>query len=269
MPWLSTRAQTDASVLFSQRRGLVYASVHDSYWTHACDVDEMSAALRDCFIELHSRDLLGELKSGFQERYKGYVIRQKAMKGLHIEGQEASDKENGQSAARSALMDLGDIAAEYGPSALPPLAVAGDEKLLAELRDREKKAGSSTTDAELEEVEEDMFRDEEEESEMDADAEIEPQGEAEEPEVVEAPKRGKGRPPKSTVASAKDSTASKSKGKSKSKKAKTHKETESLTSTVFPGSKTRVIELSSAFPEIPPRGDFDLEMIRHSPYFFN
>ena len=45
-----------------QRRNLTFASVHDSYWTHACDVDEMSTALRDCFVELHSRDLLGDLK---------------------------------------------------------------------------------------------------------------------------------------------------------------------------------------------------------------
>jgi DNA-directed RNA polymerase len=35
----------------------------------------MSVALRDCFIKLHSRNLLEELKAGFQERYSGYIVR--------------------------------------------------------------------------------------------------------------------------------------------------------------------------------------------------
>ena len=30
------------------RRGLSFSAVHDSFWTHACDVDEMNDALRDC-----------------------------------------------------------------------------------------------------------------------------------------------------------------------------------------------------------------------------
>lgn len=42
---------------------IAFASVHDSYWTHACDVDEMSVILREAFIELHSQDILGRLRS--------------------------------------------------------------------------------------------------------------------------------------------------------------------------------------------------------------
>lgn len=41
---------------------IAFASVHDSYWTHACSVDEMSVTLRDTFIELHSQDILGKLR---------------------------------------------------------------------------------------------------------------------------------------------------------------------------------------------------------------
>jgi DNA-directed RNA polymerase len=48
--------------------------VHDSYWTHACDVDEMSTVLRDTFIELHSQDILGRLRQEFIERYAGHVV---------------------------------------------------------------------------------------------------------------------------------------------------------------------------------------------------
>lgn len=42
---------------------ITFASVHDSYWTHASSVDEMSTLLRDAFIELHSQDILGNLRN--------------------------------------------------------------------------------------------------------------------------------------------------------------------------------------------------------------
>lgn len=53
--------------------GLDFASVHDSYWTHACDVDQMNACLREQFIKLHEVDLIERLKNEFDERYKNYV----------------------------------------------------------------------------------------------------------------------------------------------------------------------------------------------------
>ncbi|GAA6052924.1 hypothetical protein JCM3770_006736 [Rhodotorula araucariae] len=53
---------------------LAFASVHDSYWTHAADVDEMSTILRDTFVELHSQDILGRLRQEFIERYAGHVV---------------------------------------------------------------------------------------------------------------------------------------------------------------------------------------------------
>ncbi|GAA5942553.1 DNA-directed RNA polymerase [Sporobolomyces koalae] len=53
---------------------IAFASVHDSYWTHACDVDEMSVILRDTFIELHSQDILGKLRNEFITRYNGHVV---------------------------------------------------------------------------------------------------------------------------------------------------------------------------------------------------
>lgn len=53
--------------------GLDFASVHDSYWTHACDVDQMNLCLRDQFIKLHEVDLIERLKNEFDERYKNYV----------------------------------------------------------------------------------------------------------------------------------------------------------------------------------------------------
>lgn len=55
------------------RHGLDFASVHDSYWTHACDVDKMNVFLREQFIRLHEVDLIERLRDEFDERYRNYV----------------------------------------------------------------------------------------------------------------------------------------------------------------------------------------------------
>lgn len=34
------------------------AGVHDSFWTHACDVDQMNQILREKFVELYSMPIL-------------------------------------------------------------------------------------------------------------------------------------------------------------------------------------------------------------------
>jgi DNA-directed RNA polymerase len=43
------------------RQDLTFASVHDSYWTHACDIDEMSKVIRRTFIKLHDSERLRKL----------------------------------------------------------------------------------------------------------------------------------------------------------------------------------------------------------------
>ncbi|KAJ3514954.1 hypothetical protein NLJ89_g2072 [Agrocybe chaxingu] len=62
------------TALECRNQNLTFASVHDSYWTHACDVDQMSSIIRDTFIALHSSDILRKLEQEFRERYKGYKI---------------------------------------------------------------------------------------------------------------------------------------------------------------------------------------------------
>ncbi len=51
------------------RRGLTFSAVHDSFWTHPCDIDEMNMVLRDCFVELYDRPLLEDLKRTWELRY--------------------------------------------------------------------------------------------------------------------------------------------------------------------------------------------------------
>ncbi|KAI1776892.1 DNA/RNA polymerase [Hypoxylon cercidicola] len=61
------------SALECDELGLSFAAVHDSFWTHAADIDVMNRVLRDSFIKIHSDDVIGRLLSEFEARYKGSV----------------------------------------------------------------------------------------------------------------------------------------------------------------------------------------------------
>ena len=62
------------SALECQKAGLNFASVHDSYWTHASDVDTMSNILRTAFIRLHSENIMERLRSELLERYSSHMV---------------------------------------------------------------------------------------------------------------------------------------------------------------------------------------------------
>ncbi|KAH7840574.1 hypothetical protein Vadar_018774 [Vaccinium darrowii] len=49
--------------------GLNFAGVHDSYWTHACDVDKMNTILREKFVELYEAPILEDLLESFQKSF--------------------------------------------------------------------------------------------------------------------------------------------------------------------------------------------------------
>ncbi|RCI09492.1 hypothetical protein L249_3960 [Ophiocordyceps polyrhachis-furcata BCC 54312] len=51
--------------------GLTFAAVHDSFWTHAADVDTMNDVLRDAFIRIHQENVIGRLAAEFETRHKG------------------------------------------------------------------------------------------------------------------------------------------------------------------------------------------------------
>ncbi|KAJ1788783.1 DNA-directed RNA polymerase [Coemansia sp. RSA 2399] len=54
--------------------GLVFASVHDSYWTHACDIDRMNEILRDQFVQLHELEIMENLKTELEQRYADHKM---------------------------------------------------------------------------------------------------------------------------------------------------------------------------------------------------
>lgn len=45
---------------------ILLAGVHDSYWTHACDVDQMNRILREKFVELYDAPILENVSSFFK-----------------------------------------------------------------------------------------------------------------------------------------------------------------------------------------------------------
>jgi DNA-directed RNA polymerase len=61
------------SALECGKSGITFAAVHDSYWTHAGSIDSMNKILRDCFVDLHSFDLIQALRDEFKVRYDGLL----------------------------------------------------------------------------------------------------------------------------------------------------------------------------------------------------
>lgn len=57
------------TALEMKRRGLTFSAVHDSFWTHPCDIDEMNVALREVFVDLYKQPLLEDLKATWELRY--------------------------------------------------------------------------------------------------------------------------------------------------------------------------------------------------------
>ncbi|KAI0334261.1 DNA/RNA polymerase [Cubamyces sp. BRFM 1775] len=69
------------TALECRARGITFASVHDSYWTHPSSIDQMNAIIRETFIALHSSDVLRALEQEFRERYADYKVPLAALRG--------------------------------------------------------------------------------------------------------------------------------------------------------------------------------------------
>ncbi|KAG1773841.1 hypothetical protein EDD22DRAFT_841721 [Suillus occidentalis] len=62
------------TALECRTQGLTFASVHDSYWTHASSIEKMSEIIRDTFIALHSSGVLEKLAAEFRTRYGSHKV---------------------------------------------------------------------------------------------------------------------------------------------------------------------------------------------------
>lgn len=62
------------SAVACQSKNICFAAVHDSYWSHPSDVDEMNGLLRESFVQLHSQNIMQRLEKEFYTRYDGMRI---------------------------------------------------------------------------------------------------------------------------------------------------------------------------------------------------
>ncbi len=56
--------------LYCEKAGITFVSVHDCFWTHACNVDLMNKICREQFVALHTLPLLENLAKYFLDHYK-------------------------------------------------------------------------------------------------------------------------------------------------------------------------------------------------------
>ncbi|RCI02134.1 DNA-directed RNA polymerase [Rhizopus stolonifer] len=116
------------SAVACHKKGMTFASVHDSYWTHACDVDAMNEVIRDQFIELHSQPIMENLIAEFKERYRDYRVPCSAL--LSEEGEKKKLVEDGEESLEE---DIG--SSLFGD----PLAMEKDMELEKQKKENEKK----------------------------------------------------------------------------------------------------------------------------------
>jgi DNA-directed RNA polymerase len=82
------------SAIACKEHGLNFAVAHDSFWTHACDIDTMNKVLREQFIELHKQPLMENLCNEFIERYKDHMIPYSILKKVNLEENRLFDSES-------------------------------------------------------------------------------------------------------------------------------------------------------------------------------
>lgn len=254
------------SSLKCSENGITFASIHDSFWTHACDVNNMSVVLRDAFVAMHEEDIIGRLREEFQTRYQGHmylasvlaqsrvgkkVIKQRAsmkkdpsrISELALEEQRMRlcNSEDPQERAKGeAMVTPGSIVASEADES----AFAGPSEMegqtLGEMPGSIEEIASTNTDAEASEV-----------VNEDPDAET---------EVVDAESE-------SEMEASADETTSEESSKVKDAKKQGMTMVKKKTSSAPP--RKLFVWLPLTFPEVPQKGEFDVKRLRESRYFFH
>ncbi|PLN83127.1 putative mitochondrial DNA-directed RNA polymerase [Aspergillus taichungensis] len=88
-----------------QRAGLTFSAVHDSFWTHAGDVDSMNQILREAFVRMHSDDVIKRLAAEFEVRYGQNLFLAKVPKVSPI-GRKLAAMRSKKGAASGKLQEL-------------------------------------------------------------------------------------------------------------------------------------------------------------------
>lgn len=226
--------------------GLTFASVHDSYWTHACDVETMSDLIRDTFIRLHSQDILPKLRNEFLERYKGHKV-PLVVAETSLTRRANHDIKAAVAAQKSEQLTGVDSQAQSISVALDAKAAAGsvvERKMrnpAADQQKMEKEAEADGAASSLAEAEEDAEGD----SEGDVEAIADAFGEA----FAKESSNEADRIDLDGITKQKEAAKGRKSGPS--------------------AYVANFVELSSVLPPLPEKGGFRIEEIRDSQYFFS
>ncbi|KXN82382.1 DNA-directed RNA polymerase, mitochondrial [Leucoagaricus sp. SymC.cos] len=219
------------TALECRKNGLTFASVHDSYWTHAADIDQMSTTIRETFIALHSSDILGELYREFLQRYKNFKVPLINLSGsalisrLYNAGSRIYATPE-QAKSLAALKELVVVTQEGGSTVDESRAVKDEnavKQLLEDLSSTSTKK-SKAASAEASEEEEDVSED----------------GEAKAPAAIAET------------------------GYTKAARDRKEREKEAVVQLMG-----KFVNLSDLFPPLPQKGEFDVGNIKKSEYFFS
>ena len=97
------------TALMCDAKGLSFAAVHDSFWTHASDVDTMNGFIRESFIKMHSENIIDRLAAEFSARYKDYVylasVSASSVLGRKIQAMRKSAGRNGKLATNTEKLE--------------------------------------------------------------------------------------------------------------------------------------------------------------------
>ncbi|KAH8831286.1 DNA/RNA polymerase [Flagelloscypha sp. PMI_526] len=240
------------TALECRQQNMSFAAVHDSYWTHASDIDKLSELIRETFVELHSSDILPALRDSFMNRFGSFKIPLEHLRSAGFKKQLTSYgvKLNVTPEEAESLQNvLGDIISvtTTGPSHIEELGSASQRmrkimknaarnakgEIIAE--DEETSTALQTLRGDVSEEEEDEV-DDEDEDDLDEDDSID----------VEDHEEAK---PKKTV-----------------KRRSARSDIDSEQRAALYG---RFVSLRNLIPPLPAKGTFAVEEIKNSPYFFS
>ncbi|GAB7361731.1 hypothetical protein MBLNU230_g1778t1 [Neophaeotheca triangularis] len=251
------------SALKCNEVGITFASIHDSFWTHACDVSSMSTVLRDAFVAMHSDDIVGRLRQEFETRYKGFMtfvsVLARSKVGKEIKAyrtkhkKQIADVRGGEltlEMQRRRLLESEDPAERaQGEAMVTPGSIfaAAMEKDPSMFKDEVQfEAGSK-----LGEIPENASVDNS--AEMDA-----PAAPAEQVEEVEGAVGDAETPHAEDDEAPSDRTADRTAEASEKKRLQ-----------AMNANRKIHVWMPVRFPEVPAKGDFDVTRLRQSKYFFH
>ncbi|KAJ7079600.1 DNA/RNA polymerase [Mycena belliarum] len=241
-------------------QGLTFASVHDSYWTHACSIDQMSEIIRETFIALHSSDVLGNLEEEFKKRYAGFLVpllnlrNGQLVKMLHDAGVRLHVKPE-QATNLQSIKDLL-VVSEDEPSTVETKKVYGDlEGLIEQLQHLEPEASVAADGIDDEEVDAE-----------DTVSEPQPKKRQRKTKKMAEQERAGEEQLRKLVDQLVSADTPFDLDKAQAAKARTKQLEDARTLAELLG---KFVKLTDLLPPLPKKGTFEVARIKDSPYFFS